>query len=237
MSGLKVLGLIPARGGSKGLPGKNILEVGGFPLLAWTVIAAQKSRYIDRLILSSDDNEIISVARDYGCDVPFTRPTELAGDETSSADVARHAINNLQDKYDVLVLLQPTSPLRTTSDIDACVKLLFDTNAPSVISVCQTDKSPYWMFLRDSDGVLEPVIQQESVPSRRQDAPAVYLPNGAVYAVKITRFLENPVFIFPQSLGYVMPRNRSLDIDELDDFQWLAWQCEKNPDILPKMEK
>lgn len=233
MSKPRVLGLIPARGGSKGVPGKNIIEVAGLPLIAWTILAAQSSKYIDRLIVSSDDSDIIKVARNYRCEAPFQRPAELASDEASSADVVLHALHTLEDKYDLLVLLQPTSPLRTTADIDNSVQLLLETGAPSVMSICQADKSPFWMYSRNNDGVLKPFIEHKNRPEQRQGLPPVYFPNGAIYVVRCDQFCDQPRFVYPQTRGYLMPRIRSLDIDTQDDLDWLEWQCACNPEIIP----
>lgn len=231
----RVLGLITARGGSKGLPGKNIIEVAGLPLIAWSILSAQRSKLIDRLILSSDDQDIIKVAQSYGCEAPFERPAELASDEASSVDVVMHALQTLEDKYDLLVLLQPTSPLRIVEDIDGCIKLLLETDAPSVVSICQVDKSPYWMYSLSDTGVLRPIIKQENCPTRRQDSPPVYLPNGAVYVVRCKQFCDERRFIYSQTRGYSMPINRSLDIDTADDLDWLEWRCARHPEIIPNL--
>src|SRR3990167_8107255 len=135
IDGKKVLAVITARGGSKGLPRKNILEVGGRPMLAWSVDAAEKSSLLDRTILSSDDDEIIRVGREWGCDVPFKRPLELAHDETSTEHALIHALDHLEETYDYIVLLQPTSPLREAQDIDNCITTCRRRGVPACVSV------------------------------------------------------------------------------------------------------
>lgn len=210
----KVLAVITARGSSKGLPGKNILQVGGKPLLAWTIEAAKQSRYIDRLILSSDDDAIIAVALEWECEAPFVRPAELADDTASSEKVALHALDSLGENYDYLVMLQPTSPLRTAADIDACLEKCLAEGAPACVSVVQPDKSPYWMFRPDARGRLQRLIEDAGTFTRRQDCPLTYALNGAVYVVQVPWFQQHRRFIDTDTVGYEMPRERSLDIDD-----------------------
>ena len=144
--GKKVLALIPARGGSKGLPRKNVLLLGGRPLLAWSILAARGSAHVDRIVVSSEDREIIETAREWGAEVPFVRPAELARDETSGMDVVLHALDQAGQGFDYVVLVQPTSPLRTPQDIDACLERCLETGAPACVSVCEPAKSPHWMY-------------------------------------------------------------------------------------------
>jgi N-acylneuraminate cytidylyltransferase len=213
------LALIPARGGSKGLPRKNVLEAGGKPLLAWSIDAARQSRYLDRLVLSSDDAEIIETARRWGCEVPFTRPAELAQDATPGMDVVLHAMRNLP-RHDYLVLLQPTSPLRTASDIDGCIETCLRQSAPACVSVTLAPKSPYWMFHLDAGQNLQPVLGNwDRLNQPRQSLPPVYVLNGAVYVAQWDWLLENKSFLAPESVAYVMPEERSLDIDTRADFE------------------
>ena len=148
-----VLAIIPARGGSKGVPLKNIRDVGGKPLIAWTIMEGKKSKYIDRLILSSEDERIINVAKKLGCEVPFTRPSSLAQDETPSIDVIVHAVQTIPEKYDYIVLLQPTSPLRKVTDIDNCIEQCLQKNAKACVSVTEPEKSPFWMYKIDENGL------------------------------------------------------------------------------------
>lgn len=213
----KVLALIPARGGSKGVPRKNIREVGGKPLIAWTIEAAKASRHIDRLVLSSDDNEIMEVASLWGCEVPFARPKELATDVADSMSVVRHAIGALPERYDYLVLLQPTSPMRSAHDIDGAIELCVDARAPACVSVSEPDKSPFWMFKLDGARVVHPLFAESEIPDRRQDAPRVYALNGAVYVARTDHLVGGGTFLAPGTVGFAMPKERSFDIDtELD---------------------
>ena len=213
----RVLAVIPARGGSKGVPRKNIRDVAGKPLIAWTIEAARSSRFIDRLILSSDDTEIIEVARTYGCEAPFVRPSELATDDATSMAVIRHAIGALPDRYDILVLLQPTSPLRTASDIDQSIMKCVQADAEACVSICLADKSPYWMVRMADDEKLTMFLPQERVADRRQDTPPVYCLNGAVYVGRVDRIGSGETFMTDKTIGYRMPKERSFDIDtELD---------------------
>jgi len=214
--GKKVLGIIPARGGSKGVPRKNIREVAGKPLIAWTIEEAQKSRYIDRLILSSEDQEIIRVAGQWGCEAPFVRPTELSADDTPGIDPVLHALQELPD-YDYIVLLQPTSPLRSVEDIDGCIEKGISSNSKSCVSVTEPEKNPYWMYLLDAEGKMRPFVDNEELVLRRQDLPKVYALNGAVYVAEKEWLRQERSFLTRETLGYEMPQERSLDIDtELD---------------------
>ena len=209
----KILAVITARGGSKGLPRKNIADVGGRPLIAWTIDAANGSPFIDRTVLSSDDDEIIAIAKNLGCDAPFVRPGELANDTSPSADALIHALDQMTETYDYLVLLQPTSPLRVTEDIDGAIEKCHTSGAPACVSGCEPAKSPYWMFHVGNDGILSPVIDFEGLKTRRQDLPVVFAPNGAVFVARVPWFLEHRTFYGPGTVAYVMPPERSVDVD------------------------
>lgn len=216
-----VLALIPARGGSKGVPGKNILSVGGRPLIAWTVDAARRSRYIDRVVLSSDDAAIADAASRAGCEVPFVRDPSLATDTASSIDVVIDALNRVPG-YDIVVLLQPTSPLRLPEDIDGVLKQLHATGAPACVSVRPAEEHPYWTFQLDSAGALSRYAEPPAgVPLRRQDLPQAWCLNGAVYAARTAWFIEHRSFLTAQTTGYPMPAERSLDIDTPADVEQL----------------
>lgn len=216
----RVLAIIPARGGSKGIPGKNIISLCGKPLIAWTIEEAMKSKYIDRLILSSEDQNIINIAREWGCDVPFVRPRELALDTTPGIEPVLHALGELSG-YDYVVLLQPTSPLRNTEDIDRTIELCDQGNATTCVSVVKQDKSPYWMYQLNQQGYIEPIISlpDEVNVTRRQNLPDVYSLNGAVYVASIPKLKETHSFISRDTVAYVMPKDRSIDIDEELDLQ------------------
>jgi len=217
IDGKKVLAVIPARGGSKGLPGKNIMPLKGKPLIGWTLLSARESRYVDRIILSSDDPDIIQTARRLDCEVPFERPPDLADDLASGFDVLIHALDNLEEHYDYAVYLQPTSPLRAAVDIDACLLKCHQQNVSTCVSISATDKPPEWLFyLRPDDG-LSPYIEERPDKLQRQRFDQLYLPNGAVYAVHTGRFRQTGKFINSDTVGYLMPKERSIDIDDLVD--------------------
>ena len=213
-----VLAVVPARGGSKGILRKNLSRIGGKPLISWTIEAARRSNYIDKLVVSSEDAEIIAAARSLGCDVPFVRPAELARDETPGIAPVIHAISELPD-FDLVVLLQPTSPLRSTADIDGCIEGCADSNVNACVSVTRAKESPYWMFALDALGSLSPVLAQSEIPDRRQDLPPVYVLNGAVYVARCAWLRETRSFLSPETRGYVMPEERSIDIDVPQDLE------------------
>lgn len=217
INGRTVLAVIPARGGSKGIPRKNIRETAGKPLIAWTIEAAQKSNYIDRIVLSSDDLEIIEVAQRWGCEVPFIRPAELARDDTPGMDPIIHTLQNLE-KYDYIVLLQPTSPLRIASDIDQSIELCSLNNSNACVSVSETDKSPYWMYSLESNNQMTPILTAKDSNLRRQDLPTFVALNGAVYVAKCDWLLLNKTFVTNETIAYQMPKERSIDIDT--DYDW-----------------
>ncbi|MBX5437765.1 MAG: acylneuraminate cytidylyltransferase family protein [Alicyclobacillaceae bacterium] len=220
IEGSSVLAVIPARGGSKGVPRKNLREVAGKPLLAWTIEAGRASRYIDRLVLSSEDPEIIDVAKRWGCEVPFVRPEALARDETSAMDTVLHALNEIEG-FDYVVLLQPTSPLRLAEDIDRCLETCLGCGSWAGVTVTQVDKSPFWMYRLDERMRLSPLLPSAKPPLRRQESEAVYVLNGAVYAAEIKRLRAVRSFLSSDTVASVMPRERSIDIDTEFDL-WLA---------------
>ncbi len=214
----RVLAVIPARGGSKGVPGKNIRRVQNRPLLAWTVEAALESRAIDRVVLSSDDEEIMAVARALGCEVPFRRPADLATDTATSIDVVLHALDALPG-FDVVVLLQPTSPLRSAADIDAACARYPVGGGGSCVSVAPVEQSPYWMYRLRDDQSLDPLLPLSAEITRRQDLPPVFALNGAIYISDAASLRRSRTFITPQTVAHVMPLARSIDIDTEADFE------------------
>jgi N-acylneuraminate cytidylyltransferase len=219
IAGQTVLGIIPARGGSKTVPHKNLKPLAGKPLIAWTIEAAQKSQYIDRLILSSEDPHIIKAASELGCEVPFVRPIELAWDDTPGILPVIHAIEALQERYNYVVVLQPTSPLRTTADIDECISYCVQHQATTCISVAPVTEHPYWMYTLTDNHRLAPLIQMKKSFERRQDLPAVFSENGAVYIAQADYLLKEKSFINDLTLAYIMPVERSIDIDNEIDIQ------------------
>ena len=217
---MSAVAFIPARGGSKGIPRKNLVPLAGRPLIQWTIDAVRESRTVDNIFLSSDDEEIISFCRSLGVDVPYVRPPELAMDNTSMIDTVRHALEWMAEHRpdgmpDNLLLLQPTSPLRTAEDIDGAVRQFKETGATSLVSVHEMTEHPYecvnlthdgWSFLAKPEGRVE----------RRQDYTGrYYFINGAMYLAKTRFILNEGVFLKESETGiYVMPPNRGLDIDQ-----------------------
>lgn len=217
IAGKSVLAIIPARGGSKGLPGKNTRQFAGKPLIGWTIEAALASQYIDRVIVTSDDEHIIAVAKDFGADVPFRRTPQLATDTATSADVIIDALAHCPG-YDIMVLLQPTSPLRSVLDIDAALGLFVASQAPACVSVCEAQASPYWMFTLKDQGTLVPLMAGGAT-ARRQDLPVCYSLNGAIYVADAVWFVRERAILGPETIAYQMPVARSMDIDTLADFE------------------
>jgi len=216
----KILGLIPARGGSKGVKDKNLKNLLGIPLLGWTILEGKKSKYLDKLIVSSDDIRILDEARKWGCDSPFDRPKELATDESPTIDTVLHILTHMPE-YEYVVLLQPTSPLRNHEDIDRCIEFCFEKNASYCVSVSESRESPFWSYYEDSDK-LKAVVQGNSY-IRRQDLPPTYQINGAIYFAQAARILKDKKFLTPETLAYKMPQERSIDIDSEEDFEYIEF--------------
>jgi len=214
----KYLAIIPARGGSKRLPNKNILNLNGKPLIVWSIEAAKRSRYIDTIVVSSDSDEILNIAKEYGIDI-IKRPNELATDTASSIDVIKHVIENYPN-YEYIVLLQPTSPLRNEKHIDEAIELLEKKNADAVISVCEMDHSPLWSNILPEDLSMKNFLKEEIKNKRSQDLPKYYRLNGAIYICKTDKFLEKNTFFLDKNIyAYVMDRKSSVDIDDEIDFK------------------
>lgn len=216
MPSVKVHALVTARGGSKGIPRKNVLPVGGKPLIAWTIAAALASRGVDRVIVSTDDAEIAEVSKQHGAEVPFLRPAEIATDSATSLDVALHALDWLAQnggEPDYLLLLQPTSPLRQAGDIDGAIDLAREHNADAVLAVCEASPHPYLARRIAPDGTLADFIELAKKPSRRQEYPDAYMLNAAIYLNRPASLRTTRMFQPPGALAYVMPLDRSLDID------------------------
>lgn len=223
MSYNNILTLVPARGGSKGVPRKNIRPLQGKPLLAWVLGSALKSKYVQRIIVSTEDEEIASVARDYGAEVPFLRPVKLAGDDSPAIDTVLHALHWFQEnektEADYVLLLQATSPFLLPEDIDRCIEIMAEHRheTDAVVSIRQVEEHPFWMSRLDERGFLQRFDARGSEIARRQDLPPLYMLNGAIYLCKSSIIKEKRTFTPDRTLGYVMPRERSVDIDtELD---------------------
>jgi CMP-N,N'-diacetyllegionaminic acid synthase len=221
----KLLAVIPARGGSKGLPRKNLMVAGGRPLIAWTIEAARRASSVDRVVVSSDDEEIIAVATSLGCEAPLRRPGVLATDSATSVDVVLHAIDHFSS-FEYVVLLQPTSPLRNSEDIDLAFDTLLTRRAYACVSVSLAEQSPYWMYTLGADDRLSSVVPGAPEVTRRQDLPEVYLLNGAIYIAQCDWLRSKRRFVDKDAVGYRMPRDRALDIDTADDFETFRRQVE-----------
>lgn len=221
---MRALGLIPARGGSKGVPRKNIKLLCGRPLLAYTAEAALASRRLSRVILSTDDEEIAEVGRSCGLEVPFLRPAELARDETPMLPVVQHAVRLLEergDHFDAVCLLQPTNPLRTADDIDACIELLENSGADAVVTTLQVpaEHNPHWVYFRDDQGTLRLSTGEAAPIPRRQELPPAFHREGSVYVTRRETLMERNSFFGARLLGYEMNAERSVNIDDHED--WL----------------
>lgn len=214
----KILGIITARGGSKGVLGKNIADFGGKPMLAWTIENALSSDCIDKLVLSTDDQAIADVAEIYGLSVPWLRPSELAQDDSPAISALIHAVKKVaEEDYhpDYIMLLQPNIPFRSSEDIKNAVKILFDKSADSVVSICKTDNHPYLCKKIDKDGQLNDFMEVPipETQRNRQNLPPAYSLNGAVYVVKTEILLNKKSLYGDKTYAYIMPPERSIDID------------------------
>lgn len=212
------LAIIPARGGSKRLPQKNVLDLGGKPLIAWSIEAALESNYINDVVVSSDNHKILEISEKYGV-TTIKRPNELATDTATTFDAIRHTIEN-SEKYDYIVLLQPTSPLRTNEQIDEAIELLKSKSADAVVSVCEMEHSPLWSNTLDEGLSMQKFLKDEVLNKRSQDLEKYYRLNGAIYICKTNKLLEEKSFFLKKKIfAYVMDRESSVDIDEEIDFK------------------
>ena len=207
------LAIIPARGGSKRLPRKNILDLSGRPMISWSIDAGLKSKYIDKVVVSSDDDEILDIAKKFKAET-VKRPGELASDIATSNDVVKHTLENIEE-HDYIVLLQPTSPLRNYKHIDEAIKLLEKKSADAIISVCKTDHSPLWSNTLQEDGAMQSFIKDDVIDKRSQDLNDYYRLNGAIYICKRDNFLKEETFFLKENIyAYIMDKESSIDIDE-----------------------
>ena len=212
------LAIIPARGGSKRLPRKNVLDLCGKPLIAWSIEAGLNSKYIDKVVVSSDDDEILEISKKFGAET-IKRPDELASDTATTFDAIKHTIDNLE-KYDYIVLLQPTSPLRNEKHINEAIELLENKNADAVVSVCEMDHSPLWSNTLPQDGKMNNFLRDEVLNKRSQDLEKYYRLNGSIYICKTEKLLKNKGFFLKDNIfAYTMDRESSVDIDEEIDFR------------------
>jgi len=222
MREIKVIAIIPARAGSKRLPGKNIKSFCGKPLIYWTIKAAQESKYVDKVVVTTDSKEIINFSKNCGVDYPLLRPNELSSDESSSEDVVNHvlrSIENISTEYDYLILLQPTSPLRSSDDIDKSIDLLIQRNAESVTSVVKLDHPVEWSSTINGDYKMTNFLKNKNLNKQSQFFPTKYLINGAIFLINVPIFLKDQSFISSNnSYAYIMNKITSVDIDNQFDF-------------------
>ena len=215
----RILAIIPARGGSKAFPRKNIITLAGKPLIAWTISAALNSKYITKTVVSTDDNEISNISKKEGVTV-IKRPIELATDTSSSVSAVRHVLDYYDsngETFDIVILLQPTSPLRTSKNIDDAFKIMLEIKAKSLISVCETDNKFLKSFTKTSFGYLQGISNNKYTFMRRQDLPITYLSNGAIYIIFTKEFLKFDSFFTDKTIEFIMSKEQSVDIDSPND--------------------
>ena len=223
INGKSVIGIIPARAGSKGLPGKNIKELCGKPLITWSIEAGLKSRYIDVVVVSTDSEEIAEIAREFGASVPFIRPHELATDETPTVDVVKHTLNfyesELSRSFDYTVLLEPTSPVREDADIDSMLEKLEASckSFDAIISLGEVHEHPSIMKRINSQQV-ERFSKELHMTARRQDNEIAYFPYGVAYISKTNTFMKEETFYPQRTTYYLIHRHQCFEIDDIYDF-------------------
>ena len=222
---MNVFALIPARGGSKGIPRKNIKIIAGKPLIVWTIEAALNSSNLSSVVVSTDDPEIAEVARRAGAKVPFMRPAELAQDETPGIDPVLHALEQLP-QFESVLLLQPTSPLRTNTDIDGFLDFVIQKKAPSAVSVSEAQVHPYWTYRVNVDQTLVRFLDVAPV-ARRQDLPEIFSLNGAMYFADAKWLRRSGSLVGAESLAYVMSKDHSVDLDTALDWEFAEFLLKK----------
>ena len=225
--GAMVLGVVPARGGSKGVPGKNIRPVLGKPLIAYAIECGLESPSVDHLIVTTDSPQIASIAREYGADVPFMRPAELSADTTPMLPVLLHAITEAEghynEKVDAIVLLDPTGPLRAVDDVEQCIKLLRDSSCDAVVSGNTAHRNPYFNMAVQNNGYVRLMAQASEPVGRRQDCPVVYDLNTVVWVYSRRAIMEERARIPERTLLYLVSPERAIDIDTDLDFEILEF--------------
>ena len=221
---MNILGVITARGGSRGVPRKNIKSLGGKPLIAYTIEIAKKSNFFTNLIVSTNNEEIASICRTYGADVPFMQPNELAMDTSGHLEVMQYAIKFMEEKngliYDYAVILQPTSPFRLVEDIDKTIEKIIECGADSAFSMYEIEPSQHPMKVKKMEGdVVLSYCMEEKIGTHRQDFPAAYKRSGAVYVTKRDLIMRDNKLFGDFIVGHVVPLERSIDIDSF--FDWI----------------
>jgi len=226
-----MIAIIPARGGSKGLPGKNIRNLVGKPLICHTIKAALDASSISRVIVSTDDDSIATTALECGAEVPFKRPKELADDESMVMDAYLYTVDRISDDsgtiIDSFVALLPTAPLRLAKDIDNAIEIFSEKEADSVISITEAEVPIEWYRKIDHRGVLMDYFSNASAVKNRQDFNHLYIPNGAIYVFNTEKLRETRQYYMEKTYPYIMPKDRSADIDELLDFEWVEFLLQK----------
>ena len=217
---MKVISIILARGGSKGLPKKNILKINNKPLVSYSIEASLKSKYISKTIVSSDSQEIIDISKRCGAEI-LKRAENLSGDHITSETVISNVLDNISniDEYDYLVLLQPTSPLRNEKHIDEAFEIVFNAQADSLISCKKIDNAPLKAFILDKNNYLRGISNNTYPFMRRQDLPPLFMPNGAIYISRVKEFKKNSTLFSEKTMMYEMDNNSSIDIDNWDDLK------------------
>ena len=213
---MKVIAIIPAREGSKGIVGKNMKLFNGKPLIEWTINAALKAEFVDRVFVSTDSNQIADFSKSFGLDIPFLRPKELATDVSYVIETVIHTIK-IFIEYDYVILLQPTSPLRNSNDIDSVIKLSIENDFRSVVAISEAQYLPQLFYQLKEDTNLIPLFENNKC-FNRQEFSSYYILNGACYFASRKFLLENKKFISDDTLGYIMPKERSIDIDSYYDW-------------------
>lgn len=221
---MKILGLIPARGGSKGIPGKNIKVLGHQPLIAYPINDGLNAKYLNRVVVNTDSEEIAEVARNLGAEVPFIRPKELAMDNTPSIDVVLNSIEFFEQKgdfFDAICLLQPTSPFKPKGFIDACIQKFQNSNADSLISVLEVphEYNPHWTFEMGLEGNLSIATGEQTLIPRRQELPRAFHRDGSVYISKVSLIKERKVLVGGKTVGIVSNKSYYANLDTLEDWQ------------------
>ncbi len=220
-----MIAIIPARGGSKGVPGKNIKMLNGKPLIAYTIEAALKASAIDKVVVTTDSKDIAEIAQKYGAEVPFLRPSYLAEDNSKAQDVYLHAVDYIKDSEKIdaskFVVLLPTAPFRNSKHIDEAINLFSTSKADTLISVCKVETPPSWMLNMDDWGRLSNCgFDAENASGNRQGNLVHYIPNGAIYVLDYNLLKQQGTYYSDNTIGYVMNRKDSVDIDNIEDFEY-----------------
>ena len=215
----KILAIIPARSGSKGLKDKNIKMTNGKPLIAYTIEAAQNSKIFEDIIISTDSEKYAEIAKKYGGSVPYLRDKKLANDNAKSSDVILDILNKVEKKYDSFILLQPTSPLRTEKNIIEAYKMYLEKKANSVVSVCEMEHSPLWANSLNEERRMDSFLKGIDVNGNRQELEIYYRINGALYIANVEYFKKYQDFYYKDSYAYIMEKENSIDIDDELDFK------------------